>query len=472
MGLCEIHIDELIAKPNTTQDYWLDIKDIKNQSKGKLHIQLTLKDKKTLEKWFWYGFVRHFDINNDGLISREELAALLASIESDFKEEEVADMFDKFDANKDGVISYDEFYTLVSASDNPLKSKINNLLIWETALIVYDRDDDSIGSIVLQKRFCDTVAKKGKHKTADDRILVQDRETGTILTEKIPSYIQTAMRLMYATGGGKWVVDKGAVRKILKHLTYQQGKKYSTKESKREIPVFIKFHKLNMDEALNSNPDSYATFNEFFYRKLKPTVRKVTAPEDPKIAVSPADCRLHVFPSLPIAQELWIKGKAFGLPSLLQDPKLEKQYEGCSIVIARLAPQDYHRFHVPVDGIIAERKNPLGNAYFTVNPIAIRNVIDVYSENKRVISLIKTKEFGDVLFIAIGATMVGSIQHTVEVGATVKKGDEYGYFAFGGSTVLLLFEKGRIEFDEDLLLNSSKQLETLVKVGQSLGKAK
>jgi len=162
---------------------------------------------------------------------------------------------------------------------------------------------------------------------------------------------------------------------------------------------------------------------------------------------------------------LWIKGKRFTLKNLLQDNALADEFEGASLVIARLAPQDYHRFHTPVDGKIKKLRNYTGQL-FTVNPIAIRENVDVYTENKRVSCLIDTPQFGEVLYIAVGATMVGSISYTVFEGQNVKRGDEMGFFAFGGSTILVLFKKGTIQFDQDLLVNSNTPIETLVSMGK------
>jgi len=227
------------------------------------------------------------------------------------------------------------------------------------------------------------------------------------------------------------------------------------------------FTKLNKDEIL-APLDSFTNFNEFFYRKLKLSARPIFSPSDPKTAVSPADSRLNVFETIEAATKIWIKGKNFTLQNLLKDETLAKEYSGGSLVIARLAPQDYHRFHSPIDGVLGKFV-PYPGTYYTVNPIAIREAIDVYTENKRQRVIIKSPQFGDVLYITVGATMVGSINFTVKEGQTVKKGDEIGYFAFGGSTILVLFKPGTIKFDSDLLVNSSKPIETLVKFGTSLG---
>jgi len=237
--------------------------------------------------------------------------------------------------------------------------------------------------------------------------------------------------------------------------------------AKQEIQSFVDFHGLNLEEILDPI-DSFQNFNEFFYRKLKPTARPISLFDDPKGAVSPADSRLNVFPTIDEATRIWIKGKHFSLQNLLLDDSLAAKYEGGSLVIARLAPQDYHRFHLPVDGVIGE-PFPYEGHLFTVNPIAVREKIDVYTENKRIRTIIHSPAFGDVLYLAVGATMVGKIVLTSHPGATVKKGDEHGYFAFGGSTILLLFEKGSIKFDDDLVVNSLKPVETLIKMGDRIG---
>jgi len=209
---------------------------------------------------------------------------------------------------------------------------------------------------------------------------------------------------------------------------------------------------------------SYKNFNEFFYRKLKPSVHQISK----SLAVSPADCRSNVFATLDEATKIWIKGRNFTLKNLLQNEELEKKFIGASLFICRLAPQDYHRFHVPVDGKL-KSLTPYPGTYYTVNPIAIREDVDVYIENKRTLAVIDSDHFGEILYIAVGATLVGSINFTRTPGETIKRGEEMGYFAFGGSTVLILFQAGRITFEEDLIINSTKPIETLIKMGDSIG---
>ena len=144
-------------------------------------------------------------------------------------------------------------------------------------------------------------------------------------------------------------------------------------------------------------------------------------------------------------------------------------YEEGSIAICRLAPQDYHRFHSPVDGWVWGLKSIEGS-FYTVNPVAVREELDIFTENKRTVCYIRSDIFGNVAFVSIGATMVGSVNMTVSNESKINKFDEMGYFAFGGSTVVLLFKKGTIAFDSDLVINSGESLETLVQVGNSIGK--
>ena len=217
-----------------------------------------------------------------------------------------------------------------------------------------------------------------------------------------------------------------------------------------------------MSEVLKST-EEFKNFNQFFYRELKPNARPCSAPDNPKIIVSPADCRSVVFNTLEEAQMIWVKGREFTVAHLLGDayPDDAKRYVGGSLGIFRLAPQDYHRFHIPVDGIMNKPKTIEGE-YYTVNPMAIRSALDVYGENVRICVPIDSETHGRVMVICVGAMMVGSTVITRKEGEHVKRAEELGYFQFGGSTLLLLFEPGQMQYDDDLVENSNSALETLV----------
>src|SRR5258708_2975660 len=202
-------------------------------------------------------------------------------------------------------------------------------------------------------------------------------------------------------------------RGLLKSLSIKQGIKYDSPESACEIPAFIEFHKLNVNEILDplpsfgtsiSNPHPalcdplLETFNQFFYRlgpvpclffacphwdcflarKLKPAARPVETPDDPNRLVSGGDCRLMAFETTSEATKLWIKGREFTVARLLGDAYKgqAERYVGGALVIFRLAPQDYHRFHSPVDGTIGPMTYISGE-YYTVN-VSI-NVLFGYS---------------------------------------------------------------------------------------------
>lgn len=299
-------------------------------------------------------------------------------------------------------------------------------------------------------------------------ILVQDRITGQINEEKMSVYVRLGIRLLYK-GLKSREMEKKRIRRMLKSLSIKQGKKYDDPLSVRQIEGFINFHRLDMSEVLKP-VESFKTFNEFFYRELKPGARPCSAPDEPKIVVSPADCRSVVFDRIEDATKIWIKGREFSLERLLGAayPEDVCRYKNGALGVFRLAPQDYHRFHVPVDGVMGTPKTIEGE-YYTVNPMAIRSALDVYGENVRVLVPIDSVAHGRVMVVCVGAMMVGSTVITRQPGEKISRAEELGYFKFGGSTVVLLFEPGTINFDSDLVENSKGALETLIRVGMSIG---
>lgn len=238
------------------------------------------------------------------------------------------------------------------------------------------------------------------------------------------------------------------------------------KSSKRNIQPFIEQYKVDTSEFLLP-VEAFHSFNDFFIRKLKPSCRPFAQGED--VAILPADGRYLVYPHIASSEGFLIKGEKFSLEELLQDKALAHKYAEGSLVIARLCPVDYHRFHFPCAGT-PEPAQLINGPLFSVNPVALKKNIHILSENKRVITPFHTKNFGTILYIDVGATAVGTIHQTFTPHKPCAKGDEKGYFSFGGSCLLLLFEPGRIHFDQDLLDASRRSLETLGRLGQPLGK--
>ncbi|CAG8976671.1 hypothetical protein HYALB_00012063 [Hymenoscyphus albidus] len=299
-------------------------------------------------------------------------------------------------------------------------------------------------------------------------ILVQDRITGQINEERMSVYVRLGIRLLYKGLKSK-DMEKKRIRKLLKGLSIKQGVKYDDPASAAEIEKFLAFHQLDMSEVLLPL-DQFKSFNEFFYRALKPDARPCSAPDNPRIIVSPADCRSVVFNRMDEATKIWVKGREFSIERLLGNayPEDAKRYTNGALGIFRLAPQDYHRFHIPVDGVMGVPKVIEGE-YYTVNPMAIRSALDVYGENVRVVIPIDSVAHGRVMVICVGAMMVGSTVITRTAGENVKRAEELGYFKFGGSTILVLFEEGAMKFDDDLVDNSNTALESLIRVGMSIG---
>lgn len=176
-----------------------------------------------------------------------------------------------------------------------------------------------------------------------------------------------------------------------------------------------------------------------------------------------------------LAKKYWIKGFGFTLGALFADEEVAKSFEGGSIVIARLAPQDYHRWHAPVSGTVQSIKEIPGT-YYTVNPQAINETgtLDVFCENRRSVMMLKRTSTGSpIAVIAVGAMLVGSIKYVNGVdtpGTEVKRGQCLGAFYYGGSTVVVVYPQGEIVIDEDLAKNSTESAcETLMKVGWRVG---
>ena len=299
-------------------------------------------------------------------------------------------------------------------------------------------------------------------------IFVQDRYTGKLIEEKIPTYIRYGLRMLHQNIMRTQTANFAMTRRLFQALSIRQGQKFDDPASARSIPGFIRYHGIPVHEILRPL-DSFRNFNEFFYRELKSGSRPISSPGDSNVVVSPADSRCGVFPSIDEAKRLWIKGRKFSVPELLQDSHLGKYFENGSLMLCRLAPQDYHRFHSPIAAKIISIQHIVGE-YYTVNPMAVRQHIDVLTDNARTVVLLESEEFGKVAYVAIGAMLVGSIVITQKEGVDLRKGDELGYFAFGGSTIVVIFPQNTLGFSQDLLDNSNDQLETLIKMGDKVGK--
>ena len=295
-----------------------------------------------------------------------------------------------------------------------------------------------------------------------DSIRYFDRYSRTEKTEKV--FGERWLRLAYGNPVGRFAVWLLIRRRLFS--TYYGWKMNRRASGLRVIPFIVEYG-IDQTEFAKS-PFDFRTFNEFFHRALKPESRPVAPGVG--VAVLPADGRHLAFPDVDKAQGFYVKGSKFTLEELLGDPRLAAGFAGGSMLISRLCPSDYHRFHFPVSGIPAEASLVRGSLY-SVNPIALRRNIRYLVMNKRLVTLIEAPEFGTVAMIEVGATNVGSIIESFVPGRAVAKGEEKGMFAFGGSCVITLFGPGRISFDEDLVRQSAAGTETYGRMGDSLGTA-
>ncbi len=239
------------------------------------------------------------------------------------------------------------------------------------------------------------------------------------------------------------------------------GRRMSTLQSAARVAPFIARYGLDPAEFANP-PSSFRSFNEFFFRKLKPAARPID-PDEASV-VFPADGRHLGFERASSIQDVFVKGQQFDLAALLGDAQLAARYAHGALVLSRLCPVDYHRFHFPVSGVAGEAR-PLGGPLFSVSPIALRKRLAYLWTNKRVVTPLVTERFGTVMIVEIGATCVGTIAQTFEPGQAVAKGSEKGYFAFGGSSTITLFEPGAVRLEADLAAHSARQTELYAKVG-------
>lgn len=301
-----------------------------------------------------------------------------------------------------------------------------------------------------------------RYKRVVEPIRYFNRHTQTLETEQI--YGEGFLRWSYGHPLGAISLNAFVKRPF---FSAWYGRRMSTPESAARVAPFIAQYGLDPADFADA-PDSYRSFNEFFYRKLKPAARPIDA--DDASVVFPADGRHLGFEKASAIAGVFVKGQKFDLSALLGDRQLADRYADGSLVLSRLCPVDYHRFHFPVAGVPGETRLIEG-PLFSVNPIALRQRLSYLWTNKRTITELKTERFGTVLCLEIGATCVGTIQQTFTPGQPVAKGAEKGYFAFGGSSTLTLFEPGAVQLESDLLAHSADQTELYARIGSRMGHA-
>ena len=236
--------------------------------------------------------------------------------------------------------------------------------------------------------------------------------------------------------------------------------------SRRRIKAFAQNVKINLDE-LTRSVDDYSSFNDFFTREIDLSLRPIVP--DPNVCIAPVDGRVLAYPHVEPDQTFSIKRSSFNLRSFLKNDKLSDYFSGGAMVICRLSMADYHHFHFPDSGTPGSAI-AIPGLYHAGGPYSQRRLLPFYRENYRMITLFDSDNFGRMALVEIGALTVGSIRQQYLPGTAVTKGAHKGFFELGGSTVVMLFKKGTIELDQDLIEHTRQGLETYVKLGDSVGR--
>ncbi len=290
-------------------------------------------------------------------------------------------------------------------------------------------------------------------------IVFVDRRTGEKVEESVMG--DGALRFAYETLLGRtlWPVLFGS-----RLVSAFMGRRYDSPRSRKDIQKLASIPGCCPDEAEKPISD-YASFNEFFTRRLKPGARPLGDG-----FTSPADGRLMLYLDADVDTPFPLKDAKKSLRNVFAPsgalPAESGRYD---VAVVRLAPVDYHRFHFPCDCTTDAPALVVPGEYHSVNPIALARRPDVYADNERQIVRCRAS-FGDLWMVDVGAFGVGTIVQTYS-GSAHRKGDEKGYFKFGGSTVVLVAKSGAVKFDADIVSNSSAGLETRVLCGERIGAA-
>jgi len=245
----------------------------------------------------------------------------------------------------------------------------------------------------------------------------------------------------------------------LPFITHIGGWYMNSPLSKGQISSFIEKNHIDMSQY---EEKEYTSYNDFFTRKIKEGKRQIDF--DNNHLISPADSKLSYYP---INQNtlLTIKNTTYSLKELLQDEELALQYQGGICLIFRLTVDDYHRYCF-IDAGTKEEDHYISGIFHTVNPIA-NDYYPIYKQNSRSYSLLHTQNFGDVIYMEVGAMMVGKIcNHNI---TSYQRGEEKGYFEFGGSTIVVLIKANKVEIDQDIIEHSQEHHETKVLMGEKIG---
>ena len=288
--------------------------------------------------------------------------------------------------------------------------------------------------------------------------------------------------MKYIDRKGNITIEESGQDRLLKKLYNQKAGRFSLKILTRPalsvagglflscplsvilIPGFIRRNHIKMEEY---EPQVYKSYNDFFIRRIRPERRPLCLDEN--AVISPCDGKVSAV-RIGDDQHLLIKGRDYTVEDLLKNRTLAARYKGGYAILIRLTVDNYHHFCYPAEG----RRTPIRRirgSLHTVNPAA-NEFYPIYAENQRDYCIIHSRQFGNILQMEVGALMVGRIKNLQKGSCYVRKGQEKGWFEFGGSSVLLLLPPGRVHASEDLLINTRNGFETIIRQGERIGECK
>lgn len=293
------------------------------------------------------------------------------------------------------------------------------------------------------------------------KIQYYNRGKGCLEQEKV--YGDGAVKWMYQTLSGKLLTRL----LITAPVSVGYGALQSSGQSRKKIADFIKKFDIKMEDYVpeegRSEADPYSSFNKFFIRQFKEGKRSFLS--KPEVMPAFSEARYFGYESMTDEETIPVKGKFLGAKALLDSEKWNSTFEEGPLLLARLCPVDYHRFHYPDNGKVLDYYKVKGKLH-SVNPIALKEFANVFSDNVREVTILETENFGKLAYIEVGAMMVGKIVQSGDL-KEFKRGDEKGYFLFGGSTVIVLGEKGKWKPDQEILDYTKKGIETYLQLGES-----
>jgi phosphatidylserine decarboxylase len=281
-----------------------------------------------------------------------------------------------------------------------------------------------------------------------------NREENSTQIEKV--YGDAVVRWLYSSTSGSLLSHLLCKAPISKAYGFIQS---NSLLSQKKVKPFINKFEIKLEEY---EDQEFKTFNDFFIRKFKPGKRNFTQKREEMPAFSEA--RYFGFEEINEKTQIPVKGIYLQSKDLIANEKWHEIFSSGPLMIARLCPVDYHRFHFPDDGEVLDEYRVHGKLH-SVNPIALKKKEDIFITNERHVTILNTKNFGKIAYIEVGAICVGKIVQSYRA-KTFKRGDEKGYFLFGGSTVIIIGEKGKWKPSSDMLNYTSKKMETYIKLGQ------